>query len=105
MKSNRVKNSSSYEKNTRRSNDMLDYEYLFTTNLHSKLKGTIKGSIFVKVNENDSLIVEIKRRDGNNFGVSFTDFSNRIVNGFTTEYAVYEVVRKYKKFVMSQFFK
>lgn len=70
-----------------------------------KLKGVIKGGIFVKVNENDSLVVEIKRKDGNNFGVSFTDFSNRILNGFTTEYAVYEVTRKYRKYVMEQFFK
>ena len=84
---------------------MLDYEYLFTTNLHSKLKENIKGGIFAKVNENDSLVVEIKRKDGNNFGVSFTDFSNRVIKGFTTEYAAYEVMKKYKKFVMSQFFK
>lgn len=34
-----------------------------------------------------------------------TDFSNRILNGFTTEYAVYEVTRKYRKYVMEQFFK
>lgn len=84
---------------------MLDYECLFSTNLRDKLKGAIKGGIFVKVNENDSLVVEIKRKDGNNFGVSFTDFSNRVLNGFTTEYAAYEVVKKYKKFVTSQFFK
>lgn len=68
-------------------------------------KESFKGGIFVKVNENDSLVVEIKRKDGNNFGVSFTDFSNRILNGFTTEYAVYEVTRKYRKYVMEQFFK
>lgn len=84
---------------------MLDYECLFSNHLYEKLKGVIKGGIFVKVNENDSLVVEIKRKDGNIFGVSFTDFSNRILNGFTTEYAVYEVTRKYRKYVMEQFFK
>ena len=99
MKSNRVENSSSYEKNARRN------RCLFSNHLYEKLKGVIKGGIFVKVNENDSLVVEIKRKDGNNFGVSFTDFSNRILNGFTTEYAVYEVTRKYRKYVMEQFFK
>ena len=78
---------------------MLDYECLFSNHLYEKLKGVIKGGIFVKVNENDSLVVEIKRKDGNNFGV------NRILNGFTTEYAVYEVTRKYRKYVMEQFFK
>ena len=48
---------------------MLDYECLFSNHLYEKLKGVIKGGIFVKVNENDSLVVEIKRKDGNNFGV------------------------------------
>lgn len=50
-------------------------------------------------------LLKSKRKDGNNFGVSFTDFSNRILNGFTTEHAVYEVTRKYRKYVMEQFFK
>ena len=43
---------------------MTDYEYLFSTNLHAKLKERIQGGIFVKVNENDSLVVAIKRKDG-----------------------------------------
>ena len=84
---------------------MLDYECLFSNHLYEKLKEVIKGGIFVKINENDSLVVEIKRKDGNNFGVSFTDFSNRVLNGFTTEYAAYEVTKRYQKFVMRQFFK
>ena len=84
---------------------MLDYECLFSNHLYEKLKEVIKGGIFVKVNENDSLVVEIKRKYGNNFGVSFTDFSNRVLNGFTTEYAAYEVTKRYQKFVMRQFFK
>lgn len=84
---------------------MADYEYLFSICLHEKLRERVLGSIFVKVKYNDSLIVEIKRRDGNDFSMSFTDFSNRILNGFTTEYAAYEVQKKYKEFVMKQFFK
>lgn len=56
---------------------MTDYEYLFSTNLHAKLKERIQGGIFVKVNENDSLVVAIKRKDGNNFDMSFTDFSKQ----------------------------
>lgn len=53
---------------------MTDYEYLFSTNLHAKLKEKIQGGIFVKVNENDSLVIKITRRDENNFDMSFTDF-------------------------------
>ena len=41
---------------------MTDYEYLFSTNLHAKLKERIQGGIFVKINENDSLVVAIKRK-------------------------------------------
>lgn len=36
--------------------------------------------------------------------MSFTDFANRMLNGLTTDYTAYEVVQKYKKFVMTQFF-
>lgn len=82
-----------------------DYEYLFSMNLQAKLKGKIQGAIYVKVNKNDSLVIKVTRRDGNNFDMSFTDFANRMLNGLTTDYAAYEVVQKYKKFVMTQFFK
>ena len=86
-----------------------DYEYLFSMNLQAKLKEKIQGAIYiyiyVKVNENDSLVIKVTRHDGNNFDMSFTDFANRMLNGLTTDYAAYEVVQKYKKFVMTQFFK
>ena len=89
----------------RRNDVMTDYEYLFSTNLHAKLKEKIRGGIFVKVNEKDSLIVKIERKDGNDFDISFTDFSNRLIYGFLTDYAAYEVQKKYRDFVMKQFFK
>ena len=50
-------------------------------------------------------LLPLKEKDGNNFDMSFTDFSNRILNGFSTDYAAYEVQKKYQKFVMKQFFK
>ena len=88
---------------------MTDYEYLFSMNLQAKLKEKIQGAIYVKVNvkvnENDSLVIKITRRDENNFDMSFTDFSNKFLNGFSTDYAAYEVTKKYQKFVMKQFFK
>ena len=76
----------------RRNGVMTDYEYLFSMNLQAKLKEKIQGAIYVKVNENDSLVIKVTRRDGNNFDVSFTDFANRMLNGLTTDYAAYEVV-------------
>lgn len=89
----------------RRNSVMTDYEYLFSMNLQAKLKEKIQGAIYVKVNKNDSLVIKITRRDENNFDMSFTDFSNRMLNGFSTDYAAYEVQKKYQKFVMKQFFK
>lgn len=84
---------------------MVEYEYLFCTNLRAKLKEKIRGGIFVKVNVNDNLIVKIERNDGSNFDVLFTDFSNRLIHGFSTDHAAYEVQKKYRNFVMKQFFK
>lgn len=51
------------------------------------------------------MVIKITRRDNNNFETSFTDFSGRMLNGFTTDYAAYEVTKKYREFVMRQFFK
>ena len=82
-----------------------DYEYLFSMNLQAKIKERIQGAIYVKVNENDSLVIRITRRDENNFDMSFTEFANRMLNGLTTDYAAYEVTKKYREFVMKQFFK
>lgn len=84
---------------------MLDYEYFFSTNLHAKLKERIQGGIYVKVNQDDILVVKIQRQDGNNFEYRFENFSSKIINGFTTDYAAYEVVSEYRKFVLRQFFK
>lgn len=83
---------------------MTDYEYLFSTILHAKLKEKIRGGIFVKVNEKDSLIVKIERKDGNNFDISFTDFSNRLIYGFSTDYAAYEVQKKISRFCYETIF-
>ena len=51
----------------RRNGVMTDYEYLFSMNLQAKLKEKIQGAIYVKVNENDSLVIKITRRDENIF--------------------------------------
>lgn len=91
-------------------NDRGPQVYLVSGTAHrelseDKLKEKIQGAIYVKVNENDSLVIKITRRDENNFDMSFTDFSNKFLNGFSTDYAAYEVQKKYQKFVMKQFFK
>lgn len=82
-----------------------DYEYLFSMNLQAKLKEKIQGAIYVKVDMDDNLIVKITRRDKNNFEMSISNFSDRMLNGFTTEYAAYHIRKEYRDFVMEQFFK
>lgn len=78
---------------------MMDYEYLFATTLQQKLKTKIIGRIFVKVTLDDQLFIKIEHEDGLYYKMFIDDFSNRIRNGWSTDYAVYEVVNKYRKFV------
>lgn len=85
--------------------NVTDYEYLFSMNLQARLKEQIQGAVFVKVDMDDNLIVKITRRDKNNFEMSISNFSDRMLNGFTTEYAAYDIRKKYRDFVMEQFFK
>lgn len=85
--------------------NVTDYEYLFSMNLQAKLKERLQGAIFVKVDMDDNLIVKITRHDGNNFEVHISNFSERMLNGLTTEYAAYDIRKKYRDFVMEQFFK
>lgn len=83
----------------------MDYKYLFERALHEKLREGIVGKIFVKVKQNDNLIIKIESDGGIKFDMSITNFSDRIVNGYSTEYAAYEVKKRYKAFIMQRFFK
>ena len=82
-----------------------NYEYLFETNLHARLKEKIIGKIFVKVTRDDALLVKIESFGGLNFSTTIDGFSDRILNGYSTEYAAYEIVSQYRKFVIHKFIK
>ena len=77
---------------------MADYEYIFSTLLHKKLKEKIVGHIYVAV-RNDILITEIK------IDISINDFANKLVNGYSTDYAAYEIAKEYKKKILSKYLK
>lgn len=83
---------------------MTDYEYLFTTTLHQKLREKIVGKIFVKVTRNDELFVKIESYGGLEYRFYRSNFSESIVNGYTTDFAAYEVVTEFKKFIMNKYF-
>ena len=75
---------------------MADYEYIFSTLLHKKLKEKIVGRIYVAV-RNDILITEIDTIGGIKIDISINDFANKLVNGYSTDYAAYEIAKEYKK--------
>ena len=82
----------------------MDYGKLFAINLHGKLKEKIIGKIFVVVNQWDKLVIEIESFGGIEYRIVYDNFSSRILNGWTSDYAVYEIVREYKKFINQKFF-
>lgn len=81
----------------------MDYGKLFAMNLHGKLKEKIVGHIFVVVNQWDKLVVEIEM-EGLKYRVVYDDFSNRILHGWTSDYAVYEIMQGYRTFIRKKFF-
>lgn len=83
---------------------MQDYEYLFVKTLHQKLKEKIVGKIFVNV-AHDELIIKIETYGGLIFSASFGNFSERFMNGFSTEYAAFDVFKQYEKFISNNVLK
>lgn len=57
----------------------MDYEKLFSTELYKKLKEKVKGRVFVKI--------------------------DHILNGLSTSYLSYSILKDYRKFVNKQYFK
>ena len=83
---------------------MVDYEYIFAMNLHEKLKQLVIGWIFCEIDRNDRLHVVIKTKRGDfEFETYVNDISDKIVNGYTTDYATYEIMQKYKRFITNRF--
>lgn len=70
---------------------MTQYGYDFSMALYAKLKERIYGHIYVKVTDDDELYIN--------------RFSEKMLNGYTTDYATYEVIEKLKKYVMNSYFK
>ena len=84
---------------------MMEYELLFSTTLHQKLKEKVIGTVYVKVNSMDRLYIYIRGNGDMEFKTYIDNFSDRIRNGWTTDYAVYEVLREYKNFIRNLYFK
>lgn len=84
---------------------MMDYEYLFATTLHAKLKEKIIGKIYVAVTRENALLVKIESFGGLSYSTAIDNFSDKILNGYSTDYAAYEIVNQYRKFITNKFLK
>lgn len=82
---------------------MLSYEWLFVQSLHAKLKERIVGKIFITVTKYDTLYIKIESFGGLTYDCSFRDFAYKIQNGYSTDYAVYEIVNDYKRFILTKY--
>ena len=81
---------------------MNEYEQNFTTILHQKLKTKIKGKIYTEVNWHDEIYVKVINMDDIKYEHRITNFSERFLNGWSTDYAAYEIVKDYKRFIFEE---
>lgn len=77
-------------------------ETVFTTALQQKLKTKIVGKIFVRYVSTDSIYVQIRTEDDLEYKTYLNDFTKRVLNGWSADYAAYEVLVEYRKFIMEK---
>lgn len=81
---------------------MLDYGYVFARALHEKLKAKVYAGVHVKCTEQDTIEVVIARTSEDLiFRMEIQNFSEKILYGYSTEYAAYEILSKYRKFIQN----
>lgn len=79
---------------------MLDYGYVFARALHEKLKARVFAGVHVKCTEQDTIEIVIARTSEDLiFRMEIQNFSEKILYGYSTEYAAYEILSKYRKFI------
>lgn len=86
---------------------MCEYEIIFCKALHDKLREKVKGRIWVGVNDNNRLFVDITQREINTHVHIITErpFSELIVKGYSVEEACNDVANQYKRKILSRSFK
>ena len=84
---------------------MAEYEYIFSNTLRNKLIDKIKGGVKTWIYD-DELHISIRLEEcGIQFEHIIPNISERILNSYTTDYAVYDVVQIYHSFIRNRFFK
>lgn len=79
-------------------------ERIFAQNLKAKLLEKIYGRLCVRIFK-DEVHVYIECWSDIDCEIVLTDFTNRVINGWSTDYAAYEVLEQYKKVVRNRYFK
>lgn len=80
---------------------MNEYEIVFTKKLYNKIKDRVYGHVYCGVKDN-TLRIDITTRDDLGFTMWVDDFANRILSGLTTDYVLYEFLRKYRAYLVSE---
>ena len=85
---------------------MVDYEYLFATNLHQKLKEIVKGKVFCVIKD-DHLYVSIETKEIGKYEYTINNsFADDLIHGqISTDNVAEVVVRDYRNYVIRQFLK
>lgn len=84
---------------------MTDYGFVFSKALHEKLKEKIYAGVFVRSTNDDRLEITIARANEDLvFKMEISNFSNKILHGYSAEYAAYEIISKYKRFILNRYF-
>lgn len=82
---------------------MRDYEYLFSIALQDKLKESIKGRVFCKV-ENDYLYISVQTKELDRYEYKVYDFAEKLIYGrLVVDEIAANVVKNYKRYVMAYF--
>lgn len=85
---------------------MMDYVQIFAKYLREKIHLKVwHERIFIARTYDDDLFVQIVLKNGLTFETSIPDISDKIVNGYTTDYAAYEILQKLKRFIIKSYFK
>ena len=83
----------------------MNYKYIFSMDLYEKLKEIVVGKIFCEINDNDELFVKIESFGDIKFDMTIDNITDKILLGYDSEEAAYDVIIQYKKFILKKFLK
>lgn len=86
---------------------MCEYEIIFCKALHGKLREKIRGRIWVGVNDDNRLFVDITQREINTAAhiISEKPFSELIIKGYSVEEACDDIIKQYRRMILRRSFK